>query len=198
MRPILTAMGNVVALRWSRSILPIALLYGSLAACDQTENRVPAAVGQAEVTSGTIAAAAALPTPIPISSDLIEGLSAGQSASLVLDKCPQPAPPSLGSLICGETYRVYWDSASQRWVGMGPNKVLPVDGGYDVTLAKYPGTKPQDRVMVVWGLWLTIKPDWSVEMEKGPIIGTLRHTKPNAIPPALQNGADQIAPQGKN
>jgi hypothetical protein len=143
--------------------------------CNQTENARTGLSGQPEVTSGAVAKAVALPVAIPAGEDLMKGIADGQAAQIVLDKCPQPPPEALGSLICGQSYHVNWDNGSKRWVARGPNKVLPLGDGFDVTLAKYPGPKPSDRVMVVWGLWLTVKPDLSVQMEKGPVIGTLRH-----------------------
>lgn len=157
------------------SALTCCLAFLWQVGCNQTENARTGLSGQPEVTSGAIAKAAVLPVAIPAGEDLMKGIADGQSAKITLDKCPQPTPEALGSLICGQSYHVHWDSASQRWVARGPNKVLPLDDGFDVTLAKYPGPKPSDRVMVVWGLWLTIKPDLSVQMEKGPVIGTLRH-----------------------
>jgi hypothetical protein len=180
------------------SALTLSFALVLQAGCNQTENARSGPTGQPEVTSGAIAKAAALPVPIPASDDLMKGIADGQGAQIVLDKCPQPPPETLGSLICGQSYQVSWDAATSRWVARGPNKVLPLGDGYDVTLAKYPGPKPSERVMVVWGLWLTIKPDLSVQMEKGPVIGTLQHIGVAATPetapisptdPAITDGA---------
>jgi hypothetical protein len=132
----------------------------------------------AEVVLGSQGAIEAKPEAILPNEPLIDGLSSGRLAELVLDKCPDPVPPGLGSLVCGATYQIYWEAPTKRWVAFGPNGAMPKGDGFDATLGKYPGTPPKQRIAIVWGLWLTLNQDDSVQMEKGPIIGSLRHVTP--------------------
>lgn len=154
-------------------IAVLAMVWG-VSACDSTTPNVGGGA-QIEVRLEGDQLQTALPEPVLANQPLMEGLAQGKSAALMLDRCPDPVPSGLGSLVCGQTYRLSWDAQTRRWLAFGPNGILPQGAGFQSTLGKYPGQPPSQKVAVVWGLWLTIQPDMSVQMEKGPIIGTLRH-----------------------
>lgn len=122
-----------------------------------------------------------IPAAIEKEVSLVEGLSAGKSATLKLDKCPtDPAFKSkdaLGSLMCSQEYRVFWSTTTGQWTVVGPNEALPIATGHDLTAASYSGLPPRLGQIMVWGVAMKLQPDSALSLEDGQVVGTLEHTQ---------------------
>jgi hypothetical protein len=78
------------------------------------------------------------------------------------------------SVECGGTYKVFYDAATLRWGGIGPNKTL-IDSKAKVTESAFmnPGPAPTQRSIVLWGLTFDVSDSYEAKLHDGPVVGHL-------------------------
>jgi hypothetical protein len=124
-----------------------------------------------------------VPAPAPIAAEtpLWEGLKAGGAAQLALDACPTDeafkTSKPLGTLVCGQTYTVFWQEQGLRWGVLGPNQALKDERAKDVrTLTLHGGATPDEKRIVAWGMILDINEAGEASLQNGGVkVGHLTH-----------------------
>lgn len=177
-----------------RTLAVLAASLALLSACDQyssDENSpatgapaTPAASAAGDNSSSSAPAAediilaeVVVPDPVPADQDIMDGLAGGASAQLQLTCEPgSDIDSGLGTIMCGESYTVFYETETSRWAAIGPNRVLAENGSADPRAgAKNPGPPPSENAIVVWGRLFMIGPDGAATLESGDTVGQLAH-----------------------
>lgn len=177
-----------------RTLAVLAASLALLSACDQysSDENSPAAgasdtpsvaassdnsSSSAPAAEDIILAEVVVPDPVPEGQDIMEGLAEGASAQLHLTCDPGSDTDSgLGTIMCGESYTVFYEAETSRWAAIGPNRVLAENGSEDPRAgAKNPGPPPSENAIVVWGRLFMIGPDGTATLESGETVGQLAH-----------------------
>lgn len=120
-----------------------------------------------------------IPAPVPSGEDLLAGLARGGSATIKIDACPAEfdAKTRLGTIVCGQSYLVFYEANTKRWGAVGPDALkIEANAQETRTAAKNPGPEPMQRVVVLWGLSLAVDDKYGLALEDGTVVGHLLHT----------------------
>lgn len=110
------------------------------------------------------------------------GLKQGKSYTVVLDKCPYEdagwvgqADEPLGRLLCGETYSLSYNAATQEWVSTGVDEYRKEQGAEETIITvSQASAPPKYNVIYIWGLRMLANEAGEVYYRNGDLIGTIR------------------------
>ena len=169
-----------------RIIVAAAAMAAALAGCgpkpSEPATETPAATAPAAPAEEVAPAALTVPAPVAPGQDLLAGLAAGGSATVKTDLCPRSTPydpaGKFGTIVCGESYVVFYEAGTGRWVAKGPNAALLAAKAPDPTsAAKNPGPAPDKRQVVIWGMNLMVmNPGNRLTLGDGTPVGHLVHS----------------------
>jgi hypothetical protein len=182
----------------SLTLWMIASIALGVASCDTAgSGKTNGAPFEPQVVLGDDVLKLSSPAVVGASESLLVGLATGKAATIKLDRCPTDAEfvkaDPLGTLICGQNYEIFWDNGQKTWAATGPNEALPKGTEFGATRATYPGKPIGEKVVIVWGLGLTVQDDLSVAMSDGKIVGTVAHSAPRQVSAASPVEADTPA-----
>lgn len=85
-------------------------------------------------------------------------LRSGAAFNVIFDACPfddegwDANDDPLGSIRCGQTYRVHLDTNTMEWVATGPNELALIEGVSDPSLTARASANGQGQnVFLIWG-----------------------------------------------